>query len=134
MYVIIGPVGWEAWFYQTARGDSPIEDFLDDLPTKARAKCIAYLEQLEERGFQLPRAFIAKVRGNIWELRPEWAGSEYRLFYVAMVGQRFVVLHAVKKKSQKIRDKDIELAEARYADVRRRWHDEKAPPVRPRTD
>jgi len=70
-------VRWEVCFYQTARGDSPIEDFLNALPAKAKAKCVAYLEQLEEHGFQLPRAFIAKVRGPIWELRPEWAGTEY---------------------------------------------------------
>jgi phage-related protein len=125
-------VNWEVWFYQTVRGDSPIEEFLDDLPAKAQAKCIAYLEQLEERGFDLPRSYIAKVRGPIWELRPEWAGSEYRFFYVAMVGRRLVVLHAIKKKSQKVKDKDIELAESRHADVIERWKNETAPPIRPR--
>lgn len=126
-------VSWEVWFYQTVRGESPIEDFLAELPTKALAKCVGYLEQLEEHGFDLPRSFIAKVRGNIWELRPEWAGTEYRFFYVAMVGRRFVVLHAIKKKSQKVKPKDIEVAEARYADVVERWPDETTPPVRPRT-
>src|SRR5574341_2407721 len=115
------PVSWEVWFYQTTRGESPIEDFLAGLPTKVEAKCVAYLEQLEEHGFDLPRSYIAKVRGNIWELRPEWAGTEYRFFYVAMVGRRFVVLHAIKKKSQKVKPKDIELAESRHADVIERW-------------
>lgn len=106
----------------------------DDLPIKARAKCIAYLEALEEHGFELPRSFIAKLRGNIWELRPEWAGTEYRLFYVAMVGRRFVVLHAITKKSQKVKAKDIELAETRHNEVIERWHHETTPPIRPRTE
>jgi phage-related protein len=116
------------------RGESPIEDFLAELPTKAQTKCVAYLEQLEDHGFDLPRSFIAKVRGNIWELRPEWGGTEYRFFYVAMVGRRFVVLHAIKKKSQRVKSKGIELAEARYSDVIGRWHDETTPPIRPRKD
>lgn len=127
-------MGWEVWFYQSVRGDSPIEAFLDDIPIKARAKCIAYLEALEEHGFELPRSFIAKLRGNIWELRPEWAGTEYRLFYVAMVGRRFVVLHAITKKSQKVKAKDIELAEARHNEIIERWHHETTPPIRPRTE
>jgi hypothetical protein len=64
-------VSWEVCFSQSVRGDSPIEDFLNDLPPKARVKCVAYMGQLEEHGFHLPRSFIAKVRGSIWELRPE---------------------------------------------------------------
>jgi len=128
------PVSWEVWFYQTVRGESPIEDFLAELPAKAQAKCVAYMEQLEEHGLALPRSFIAKVRGNIWELRPEWAGTEYRFFYVAMVARRFVVLHAIKKKSQKVKSKDIELAEARYGEVIERWSNETTPPIRPRTE
>lgn len=92
------------------------------------------MEALEEHGFELPRSFIAKVRGNIWELRPEWAGTEYRFFYVAMVGQRFVILHAVTKKSQKLKEKDIGLAEARHKEIRERWQHETAPPIRPRTE
>jgi phage-related protein len=127
-------VSWEVWFYQSVRGGSPIEDFLNDLPAKAKAKCIAYMEALEEHGFELPRSFIAKVRGHIWELCPEWAGTEYRFFYVAMVGRRFVILHALKKKSQKVKGKDLELAEVRYAEVTERWSDEATPPIRPRTE
>ena len=125
-------MNWEVWFYQTARGDSPVEEFLGGLPPKDEAKCLAYLEQLEERGFGLPRSYIAKVRGPIWELRPEWAGVEYRFFYVAMAVRRLVILHAMKKKSQKVKIKDIELAESRHADVIERWTHETAPPLRPR--
>ena len=128
------PVRWEVWFYQSVRGNSPIETFLDGLPVKAKAKCVAYMEALEAHGVELPRSFIAKVRENIWELRPEWAGTEYRFFYVAMVGRRFVALHAVTKKSQKLKEKDIALAEARHNEVTKRWHHEATPPICPRTE
>lgn len=29
---------WEVYFYQSVRGDSPIEDFLDDLPSKGASQ------------------------------------------------------------------------------------------------
>lgn len=125
---------WEVFYYQTERGESPIEGFLNSLPRKAKAKCIAYMDLLEEMGYDLPRSVIAKVRGDIWELRPEWGGTEYRFLYFGMIGQRFVILHALKKKRQKLRPADIELAEARMADVQRRVEDEGSSPIRQRTD
>jgi phage-related protein len=60
-------------------------------------------------------------RGKIWELRPEWSGNEYRFFYGAIVGQQFVILHAVQKKTQRLKESDIALAEKRYADVLKRY-------------
>ena len=127
-------MGWEVFYYQTERGDSPIEAFLNALPRKARAKCIAYINRLEEFGFGLPRSFIAKVRDELWELRPEWAGTEYRFLYFTLVGQRFVIVHALTKKVQKLKPGDIDLALARATDVKRRLTREGASPIRQRTD
>jgi phage-related protein len=122
------------YYYQTERGDSPIEDFLNALPRKAKAKCIAYMDLLEEFGVNLPRSIIAKVRGDIWELRPEWAGTEYRLLYFTLVGQEIVILHAVTKKSQKLKKRDIDLADTRIKSIQRRLPDEITSPIRKRTD
>lgn len=127
-------MAWQVFYYQTERGDSPIEDFLNALPRKARAKCVAYMDLLEEMSFNLPRSVIAKVRGDIWELRPEWAGTEYRFLYFTLVGKRFVILHALTKKTQKLRPKDIELTEVRMADVRRRISNEGTSPIHRRAD
>ena len=111
---------FEVYYFVSADGQSPVEEFLDGLPIKARAKCLAYIDQLEEFGFALPRNFAAKVRGDIWELRPEWGGTEYRLLYFLFTKGRFVILHGVTKKSQKLRPRDIETAERRAAEVRQR--------------
>ncbi len=125
---------WRVFYFQSERGESPIEEFLDELPRKARAKCVAYIDMLEEFGFNLPRSFIAKVRGDLWELRPEWSGTEYRLFYFALVENRFVIVHATTKKTQKLKPRDIELAEARISDVQRRLQREGTSPIRQRTN
>lgn len=70
---------FDVYYFTSDDGESPVERFLDSLSMRARAKCLAYIDLLEERGFALPRNFAAKVRGDIWELRPEWSGTEYRL-------------------------------------------------------
>lgn len=124
-------------YYQTATGDSPIEEYLDGLPLKARAKCLSYLDLLAERGLSLPRSFIAKVAGEVWELRPEFGGVEYRLFFFAFIGGQFVVVHAITKKRRRLDTNDIAIAQHRVQEIRDRYgHADRktAPPVRRRTD
>lgn len=119
-------MAWSVLYYETVQGDKPIEAFLNALSKGARAKCLAYISRLETDGTRLPASIAAHVRGKIWELRPEWSGNEYRFFYGAIVGQRFVILHAIQKKRQKLRDRDIATAEERYEDIRKRLDDEDA--------
>ena len=119
-------MAWSVFYYETAKGDKPIEDFLNALSNEARAKCLAYISRLEIDGTRLPASIAAHVRGKIWELRPEWSCNEYRFFYGAIVGRRFVILHAIQKKRQKLRERDIATAEQRYEDIRGRIRDEDA--------
>ena len=111
---------WSVVYYETPQGDKPIEAFLNALSREARAKCVAYISRLEIDGTRLPASIVAHVRGKIWELRQEWAGNEYRFFYGAIMGQRFVILHAIQKKRQKLRDRDITIAEQRYEELKER--------------
>lgn len=127
-------MSWTVIYYETVTGDTPIEEFLDGLSDQARAKCVSYMKQLEAKGTTLPASIAKHVRGKIWELRPEWSGNEYRFFYGAVIGQRFVILHAVQKKTQKLKEKDIELAEKRYADAIKRLEDENPSRVHQRAD
>jgi len=127
-------VAWTVLYYETAQGDKPIETFLDALPDKARAKCLAYVNRLETDGPQLPTSIAAHVRGKIWELRPEWLGNEYRFFYGAIAGQRFVILHAIHKKTQKLRERDIATAEQRYENIKERIRRENSSRVHRRAD
>lgn len=57
-------MAWEVFYYQTERGESPIEDFLTSLPRKAKAKCITYMDLLEEMGFDLPRSPFSDCQGS----------------------------------------------------------------------
>ena len=77
--------------YTTERGDSPIDEFLDGLDKKSRAKVAAHLSLLEEQGPNLKRPYADIVRGKIREL------------------------------SQQLKEKDIELSERRMEDWIRRF-------------
>jgi phage-related protein len=130
-------MAWTITFYQTRRGECPIASFLATLPEKARAKCITYLRMLEGEHRELPRSVAAKVSGDLWELRPEFGGVEYRFLYFTFIEDKVVVVHAITKKTQKLREQDIEMATSRVAEVRERYTHgrvDDASPIRERAD
>ncbi len=112
------PGQFEASFYLTSSGRSPVEDYLDGLEKKARTKCWDYIELLVKRGFSLPRSHLEKVQGEqrMWALRPEWEGVEHRLFFTR-VGHEFVFVHAVPKKADKFSPRDLRTARQRIREV-----------------
>lgn len=100
-------------FYTTDRGDSPIDDFLDGLDKKTRAKVAAYLSLLEEQGPNLKRPYSDIVRGKIRELRIHHSSNQYRILYFFQVHNQIVLIHAFLKKTQRLKKTDIDLAERR---------------------
>ncbi len=106
--------------YTTARADSPIDEFLDGLDKKSRAKVAAHLSLLEEQGPSLKRPYADIVRGKIRELRIHFSSNQYRILYFFQVRDQIVLLHAFSKKTQQLKEKDIELAERRMEEWMRR--------------
>lgn len=98
-------------FYATPAGDELVREFLRALPKPDRVKCGEYMQRLEWQGFALATSHLKKLAGDIWELRPEYGGVEYRLYFGVANGQAIFV-HAVVKKRQKAAD--IRLAQSRF--------------------
>ena len=107
-------------FYTTERGDSPVDDFLDGLDKKSRAKVAAHLSLLEEQGPNLKRPYADVVRGKIRGLRIRQSSNQYRILFFFQARDQIVLAHAFSKKSQQLKEKDIELAERRMEDWIRR--------------
>lgn len=105
-------------FYETeGSGKKPVAKFLKGLPVNARAKCSKYISMLEEHGFSLPGQYLEKVRGDLWALRPEYGGNEYRIiFFRDDSAGAFVVVHAVLKNTRRLENNDIETADNRMAE------------------
>ena len=107
--------------YTTDRGDSPIDEFLDGLDKKSRAKVAAYLSLLEDEGPNLKRPYADVVRGKIRELRIHYSSNQYRILYFFHVRDQIVLVHAFSKKTQQLKEKDIDLSERRMEDWIRRF-------------
>jgi phage-related protein len=69
---------------------------------------------------QIKRPYADVVRGKIRELRIHFNSNQYRILYSFYVRDQIVLAHALSKKSQELKEKDIELAERRVEDWIRR--------------
>ena len=98
-------------FYETARGDRPVEQYLDELPAKEAAKVLDTLAAIEVHS--LAAVVSRQIRGRLWEIKV----SATRIFYVLVTGTEVVLLHAYKKQRQKAPAKEIETAERRMEQV-----------------
>ncbi|OGR83818.1 MAG: hypothetical protein A2902_04620 [Elusimicrobia bacterium RIFCSPLOWO2_01_FULL_64_13] len=107
-------------YYCNARGDSPVEEFLDTLDRKAFIKVAAFIQYLAEQGPNLHRPYSDHVRGFLRELRIGSGGNSVRVLYCFMTGSKIVLLHGFLKKDQALRASDIELAENRMRDWKSR--------------
>jgi len=107
---------YEIRMYRKGRGDTPVQDFLNELDEKAQAKVLKVLELLAEQGPNLPRPYADVVRGKIRELRIKLSSNQYRILYFFFINKEIILLHGFRKKSQQIDDREIIIAELRMND------------------
>lgn len=105
---------WTTEFYLEESGRSPVEDFLDSLDLKTRARFRWSMEQLQVRNVQARAPLVKHLEADLWELREESRGNIYRIIYFFFTGRRIVFLHGFQKKSQRTPRKELEIAQARY--------------------
>lgn len=88
------------------------QDFIGSLPDKARRK-IFFNADLVCGGVKDTRLFKKLEGSEIWELRTEYSGNEYRLFsfWDTRTDTLIVATHGIEKKTQKTPRKEITKAE-----------------------
>lgn len=85
-----------------------VEKFLLQLPENARAKVSSDLVMLRQYGPFLKQPFSKKIAKDLFELRIKGRNS-IRIFYT-FSRNKIYLLHAFRKKSQKIPPKEIKTA------------------------
>lgn len=107
---------WNVENYIDPRGQAPVEEFLNRLPPSDRARIVHTVNLLEEFGLALGPPYVKHLQSKLWELRIRSGRKAYRVIYFAFTGQRFILLHAFLKKTQKTPKKELAIAERRLAD------------------
>lgn len=111
---------WRIVFYVDERGQSPVEDFLDQLDEKTQVRFVWSIEQLRQRNLQAKAPLVKPLEGKLWEIREASHGNIYHVLYFFFTGRRIVLVHGFQKKTQKTPRREIEIAQQRLADFQRR--------------
>jgi hypothetical protein len=100
-------------FFEDAEGVAPVEQFLDELSKKQRAKVLGVINLLEEQGITLPFPYSSQVEGKLRELRTKFGKTRQRVLYFADSKQVFQLLHGLAKDTEKLEASDIKKASDR---------------------
>ena len=118
-HVIIAGMNWEVVFYQDKQGDEPVKDFILGQPDGAIAEIFHVLKLLRQFNVTLGMPYVRKIdKSGLRELRIKHGSDIYRIFFFAYTGHRFILLHAILKKEDKIPESDKLFAIQRINDYK----------------
>ena len=118
---IITDMDWHVVFYMDAKGNEPVKDFILGQSDGAIAEILHVLKLLREFNTTLAMPYVEKIGpSGIRELRIKHSSDIYRIYFFAHTGRKFALLHAVKKKRNRISQNDIRLAVDRMNDYKAR--------------
>ena len=112
---------WNILYYETAKEECPIEDFINSRSMNNRVKIFNWLEQLETHGPNLPRPYADLLEDGIHELRIKLSGEQIRIIYFFCFKDFIILTHAFRKKSDKVQKMEIETAKRCRADFLTRF-------------
>jgi hypothetical protein len=78
---------WEVEYYETRRGECPVQDFMDYLDNRAKAKIARTIDLLGKFGIHLGRPYVEHVEGKLRELRTRVGTNRYRIIYFLLTAR-----------------------------------------------
>ena len=100
------------------------EDFFNSLDTQTQDKILYGLMLLETQD-RLPAKFVKHIQDGIFELRIEFNGNIYRLFFCFDGGYIVILFNGFQKKTQKTPANEIERARKLKDEYYKRKKEEK---------
>jgi phage-related protein len=110
-------------FYEKENGEVPIEEFLDSLEGKMKAKLTRTIAALQEYGNELREPYSKYLGGGIFELRARAGSDISRALYFFFVGKRAILTHGFVKKTDNTPQSEIERAKRYRAEYFTRQED-----------
>lgn len=99
---------FKVYFFQTARRTYPVKEFMEEQNEEVYTRILRSIRLLRDGGPFLRPPDTKKIDKNLYELRIRGKES-IRIFY-KKTDQGYLLLHAFKKKTQKIPRRELKLA------------------------
>lgn len=92
---------FEVLFYETENGRIPVEEFLNSLPKKSRAKIVGIISLLQDYGNELRSPYSEHIDDGIFELRGKVGSDITRVLYFFYYDKKIILTNGFVKKTQK---------------------------------
>lgn len=113
---------WQLLFYPTRENYEPVKEFILQLDYGARQEIIHVMDLLYKNNVKLRMPYVEKInKSGLRELRIKHGSDIYRILFFAFTGQKFILLHIIKKKKDKLPIAAIQLAIKRMEDFKSRF-------------
>lgn len=111
---------WEVEYYETLAGNTPVFEWIEDMPEDEQALALRHIDQLALLGTEAQRPLIRQLEGKLYELRWKAKDKQQRIAYFAVAGRKFVLFHGFTKKQRNTPRKEKELALRRMREYQSR--------------
>ena len=111
-------------FYKDSKGFSQVEEFLDSLDFKMKAKMLLSIRLVKENGHLIRMPYSEELEDGIFELRAKSGSNISRVLYFFVVGKKIVLTNGFIKKTQKTPRSEILKAKQYRADYLSRMENE----------
>ena len=106
--------------YEKEDGEVPVDEFINSLDVKMRAKIYGLLSILQEKGNALREPYSKHLVDGIFELRCKFGSDITRVLYFFYHEGKIILTNGFVKKTKKTPPAEIALAKERRADYIRR--------------
>ena len=96
--------------YEKENGEVPVEEFLDSVNPKMRAKIYGLMGILQEKGNMLREPYSKHLEDGIFELRCKFGSDITRVLYFFYYEGRIILTNGFTKKTQKTPQREIKIA------------------------
>ena len=107
---------FEIIFYKKVDATCPIQDFLDSLELKLRAKALRLILLLAQNGNNLREPYSKYLDDGLFELRIKQGSNIIRIIYFYITGSKIILTNGFVKKTLKLPRKELHLARIYRAD------------------
>lgn len=106
-------------YYENVGGRRPVEEFIDGLGTKTRAKVFSRIAMLQEFGPVVGMPYAKQLADGMFELRVSCGTDEVRILYFFEPGERIVLANGFMKKTRKTPTGELQRARRIRAEWRK---------------
>jgi phage-related protein len=106
---------WQLLYYIKQDGTKPVEEYIRKLSINERAKTLAFVDHLKEKGPDLHRPYADLLEDGIYELRVKLTGEQVRILYFFCYKDIIILTNAFEKHTDKVPKSEIKTAK-KYRD------------------